>query len=75
MESAGTAVTGAALSDFVKTSTDLTLWPGGAPIACGSSATYPSVCSFSFPFAEYQAGGKVVPVAGLEAVSSAEFLP
>lgn len=75
MESAGTAVTGAALYDYIKTSTDLKLWPGGAPIACGSSAAYPSVCSFSFPFAEYQAGGKVVPVAGLEAVSSAEFLP
>jgi branched-chain amino acid transport system substrate-binding protein len=75
MQAASTAVTGTSLYDFIKTSTDLKLWPGGAPIACGSSAAYPSVCSFSFPFAEYQAGGKVVPVAGLEAVSSAEYLP
>ncbi len=75
MQAAGTAVTGAALYDFLKTSTDLKLWPGGAPIACGSAAAYPSVCSFNFPFAEYQAGGTVVAVAGLESVSSAEYLP
>ena len=75
MQQAGTAVTGAALYDFLKTSTDLKLWPGGAPIACGSSSAYPSVCSFSFPFAMYEAGGKVVPMDGLQAVSSAEYLP
>lgn len=75
MQAAGTAVTGTALYDFLRTSTDLKLWPGGAAIACGSATAYPSVCSFSFPFAEYQAGGKVVAVAGLESVSSAEYLP
>ena len=75
MQAAGTAVTGPALYDFLKTSTDLKLWPGGAPIACGKATAYPSVCSFNFPFAEYQAGGKVVAVAGLESVSSAEYLP
>lgn len=75
MQQAGTAVTGTALYDFLKASTDLKLWPGGAPIACGSSAAYPSVCSFSFPFAKYEAGGTVVPMEGLQAVSSAEYLP
>jgi Periplasmic binding protein len=75
MEQAGTAVTGTALYEFLKGSTDLKLWPGGAPIACGSAAAYPSVCSFSFPFAMYEAGGNVVPMEGLQAVSSAEYLP
>jgi branched-chain amino acid transport system substrate-binding protein len=75
MQAAGQTVDGASLYSYLQTATDLTLWPGGAPIACGSATAYPSVCSFNFPFAEYQAGGKVVPVEGLESVSSKEFLP
>jgi branched-chain amino acid transport system substrate-binding protein len=74
MQAAGTAVTGPALYDFLKTDPGLTL-AGGAPITCGSAPKYPAVCSFIFPFAEYQAGGKVVTVPGLEAFSAKEFLP
>jgi branched-chain amino acid transport system substrate-binding protein len=75
MQTAGKKVDGPSLYSFLETSKNLTLWPGGAPIACGSAAKYPSVCSFNFPFAEYQKGGKVVPVKGLESVSSKELLP
>jgi branched-chain amino acid transport system substrate-binding protein len=75
MQTAGKKVDGPSLYSFLQTSKDLTLWPGGAPIVCGGAAKYPSVCSFNFPFAEYQKGGKVVPVKGLESVSSKELLP
>lgn len=75
MQTAGKKVDGPSLYSYLETAKDLTLWPGGAPIACGSAPKYPSVCSFNFPFAEYQKGGKVVPVKGLESVSSKELLP
>ena len=75
MQASGTAVTGASLYKFLSNATDLALWPAGAPISCGKAPTYPSICSFVFSFAEYQAGGKVVTIKGLEAVSSLEYLP
>lgn len=75
MHTKGDAVTGASLYAFLGTATDLTLWPGGAAIACGKSAKYPTICSFTFPFAEYTKGGKVLTVDGLEAVSSLDYLP
>ena len=71
----GSEVTGVSLYDYLGATDGLTLWPGDQPIDCGLSDTYPTICSFTFPFAEYQAGGDVVTVPGLEAVSSVDFLP
>ena len=50
-------------------------WPSGAPVECGISDGYPAICSFTFPFAEYQEGGGVLTVPGLERVSSIDYLP
>ncbi len=75
MQTKGEAVTGASLYAFLGSSTDLKLWPGGADIACGKAPKYPTFCSFTFPFAEYTAGGKVLTVDGLEAVSALDYLP
>ena len=33
------------------------------------------VCAYTFPFGEYQEGGGVLTVPGLEAVSSIDYLP
>lgn len=71
----GGDVTGTAIHDLLATSTDLRLWPGTSPIACGASPAYPSICSFTFPFAEYVAGGEVRTIDGLEAVSVLDHLP
>jgi ABC-type branched-subunit amino acid transport system substrate-binding protein len=68
-------VTGVAIRDHLATATDLKLWPGTSPIACGASADYPSICSFTFPFAEYVEGGEVRTIEGLEAVSVLDHLP
>ena len=75
MAAEGMEVTGQALYDFVGTSTDLKLWPDGADIDCGAAAAYPTVCSFTFPFAEYVGDGEVLTVPGLEAVSALDYLP
>ena len=68
-------VTGIAIRDHLATGTDLKLWPGTSPIACGASPDYPSICSFTFPFAEYVEGGEVRTIEGLEAVSVLDHLP
>ena len=75
MQADGAEVTGASLYDYLDATDGLTLWPGDQEIDCGLSETYPAICSFTFPFAEYQAGGDVLTIPGLEAVSSVEFLP
>ena len=75
IEAAGSPVTGAALYDFVKSAPNLILWGSGAKIQCGAAPKYPTICSFTFPFAMYASGGAVATIAGLEAVSSLEFLP
>ena len=74
MQAAGQEVTGQSLYDYLKATPGLRLWPNGAEIQCGASAAQPSICSFTFPFAEYK-DGQVTTVPGLEAVSSLEFLP
>ena len=68
-------VTGAAIRDHLATAEGLKLWPGTSPISCGASASYPSICSFTFPFAEYVEGGEVRTIEGLEAVSVLDHLP
>jgi branched-chain amino acid transport system substrate-binding protein len=75
MAADGLEVSGAALYQYLQDSTELGLWPAGTPIACASAAAYPAICSFTFPVAEYQEGGAIVTVEGLEAVSSRDYLP
>ena len=75
MQTNGTAVTGAALYDFVKTADGLSQWPGGATLDCGAAPKYPSICAFTFPVSEYVAGGGVKTIEGLEAVSAKDYLP
>lgn len=54
---------------------ELTRWPDGSLVECGLATDYPSICAYTFPFAEYQEGGGVLTVPGLEAVSSIDYLP
>lgn len=75
MADAGTEVTGASLFEYLGTTPDLALWPAGSLVECGLAEAYPSICAYTFPFAEYQAGGGVLTVPGLEAVSSIDYLP
>ncbi len=71
----GGDVTGASLYEFFRAGSGLRQWPDGAPIECGRAAAYPTICAFTFPAAEYQEGGDVVTVPGLEAVSAFDYLP
>ncbi len=75
LHDAGTEVTGSAIYQYLKSSPNLTLWGSGAAVHCGASEKYSSICSFDFPFAEYLPGGKVATIAGLETVSSLDYLP
>lgn len=75
MEADGSEITGQSIFDHLGSADGLFLWPGGAAIDCGASAKYPTICSFTFPFAEYLEGGDVVTIEGLEAVSALDFLP
>ena len=75
MAAAGKTISGQALYDYLKTTKGLTLYGGQTTIACGDSAKYPAICTFTFPFAEYKAGGKVETIKGGEAVSSIDLLP
>jgi len=70
----GTDPTGKAVHDQMKSSKDLTLWPGGQPIECGKSTAYPTICTFYLPYAE-QKDGVLVPVAGMENIDSTPYLP
>ena len=71
----GMEVTGRSLYDYVGASSGLNLWPDGAAVECGAAASYPSVCSFTSPYAEYLEGGEVVTIEGFEAVSALDYLP
>lgn len=75
MDAEGEAVTGQSMYSFLQTATGLTQWPGGSSIECGTAPKYPTICAFTFPVAEYLAGGSVETIEGLEAVSAKEFLP
>lgn len=75
MVTEGIELTGPSLFDYLKTSDDLFLFGGQTPIACGSEAAYPAVCSFVFPFAMYKGDGVVGPVDGVDLVDSRPLLP
>lgn len=67
-------MSGQGLFDYLKTAEGLYLFGGVTPIACGSNASYPAVCSFVFPFATYLGDGKVGPIADLEAVTGSNLV-
>jgi branched-chain amino acid transport system substrate-binding protein len=71
----GGEVTGQAIFDTLKTSTDILSFPNESPLECGRSTTYPSICSFVFPAGEYVSGGELSTVPGFEAFSVVEYLP
>lgn len=71
----GGDLTGTSLYDFFETAPGLQQWPDGSPIECGRNEAYPTVCAFTFPVAEYQSGGEVVTVPGLEAVDAFAYMP
>jgi ABC-type branched-subunit amino acid transport system substrate-binding protein len=72
---AGGEVTGESIYTFLGTEDGLEQWPAGTAIDCGAAPTYPTICAFTFPVAEYTEGGKVVTIPGLEAVSALPYLP
>ena len=71
----GGDVTGQAIYDTLGSTTDVLNFPNDSPLACGSSATYPSVCSFEFPIGRYGADGEVETVPGFEAFDVTPYLP
>ena len=72
---AGDEVTGRAIHDHLRTAEGLRLWPGTSPIDCGAEPDYPSICSFTVPFAEYTEDGELRTIEGLEALSVLGSLP
>jgi branched-chain amino acid transport system substrate-binding protein len=75
MQADGQEVTGKSVYEFLGTQTGLSQWPSGTEIDCGAAEKYPSICSFTFPVAEYVEGGEVLTIEGLEAVSAKDYLP
>ncbi len=76
MADAGDDVTGASIYETLGTSTDLVNWPDANPLACGSVASIPTICNFTFPIAGYVAGtGAVETVPGYEAFDTTPYLP
>ncbi len=71
----GGEVTGAAIYERMATATDILNFPNDSALACGSSATYPSVCNFEFPIGTYVAGGEIETVPGFESISVIDYLP
>jgi branched-chain amino acid transport system substrate-binding protein len=75
MNAKGTDVTGASLYSYLGTTKGLTQWPNKSAVECGAAPKYPTICSLTFPIAEYLKGGQVKTIAGLEAVSVLPYLP
>jgi branched-chain amino acid transport system substrate-binding protein len=71
----GGDVTGQAIYDVLGSTTELLNFPNDSLLGCGSSATYPSVCSFEFPIGRYGADGEIETVPGFEAFNVAAYLP
>jgi branched-chain amino acid transport system substrate-binding protein len=70
-----TALTGKAIYDEMKTSTDNALAGGTQKYQCGQESKYPSVCTFGLQFSTYKAGGKLEPVEGGDFISGQDLLP
>jgi branched-chain amino acid transport system substrate-binding protein len=75
MAAAGDDVTGASIYETLGASDGIVNWPDGNPLTCGSVATIPTVCNFTFPIATYVSGTGVQTVPGYEAFDTTPYLP
>jgi hypothetical protein len=75
MAAAGEDVTGASIYETLGASVDLVNWPDANPLACGSVASIPTICNFTFPIATYVSGTGVETVPGYEAFDTTPYLP
>ena len=75
IEAAGGDVTGPAVFDALKTSTDFRSFPNDSLLQCGLASAYPSVCSFEFPIGEYVEGGELRVIPGFENTNVVDYLP
>jgi branched-chain amino acid transport system substrate-binding protein len=69
------ALTGAAVYDEMKNSTNRTLWGGGQPYDCGQEPDYPSICTFGIQFSRFLPGGELELLADGEFIDGREYLP
>ncbi len=56
MADGGEDVTGASIYETLGASDGMVNWPDGNPLACGSVASIPTICNFTFPIATYLSG-------------------
>ncbi len=71
----GVDVTGASIYETLGASDGLVNWPDGNALACGSVASLPTICAFTFPVATYVSGEGIQTVPGYEAFDTTPFLP
>ena len=75
MADEGADVTGASIYETLGASDGLVNWPDSNPLACGSVASLPTICAFTFPVATYVSGEGIQTVPGFEAFDTTPFLP
>jgi branched-chain amino acid transport system substrate-binding protein len=75
MADGGADVTGASLYETLGASDGIVNWPDGNPLACGSVASIPTICYFTFPIATYLSGEGIQTVPGFEAFDTTPYLP
>ena len=75
MADASEDVTGASIFETLGASDGIVNWPDGNPLECGSVASIPSICYFTFPIATYLSGEGIQTVPGYEAFDTTPYLP
>ncbi|MET0910587.1 MAG: ABC transporter substrate-binding protein [Ilumatobacteraceae bacterium] len=75
MADEGADVTGASIYETLGASDGVVNWPDGNALACGSVASIPTICAFTFPVATYVPGEGIQTVPGFEAFDTTPFLP
>ena len=75
MAEGGGDVTGASIYETLGASDGIVNWPEGNPLACGSVASIPTICAFTFPIATYLSGEGIQTVPGYEAFDTTPYLP
>ena len=71
----GADITGASIYETLGASDGVVNWPDGNPLACGSVASIPTICAFTFPIATYVSGEGIQTVPGFEAFDTTPYLP
>jgi branched-chain amino acid transport system substrate-binding protein len=75
MADEGADITGASIYETLGASDGVVNWPDGNALACGSVASIPTICAFTFPVATYLSGEGIQTVPGYEAFDTTPFLP